>query len=591
MSEYASKHLGLRRPPLLLSIMQVAGGGMILILVLLGLFQNYSLFKETYPFGSSLLRNAELDHSGMTYIHSRAFILASAIFLIIFLPSLLRVIVKGLKWLVSGFSEIVTPWIPSNIPEAFRDYAEVEKGFKDRTLSIYKPFEPFISGIFGGKSLFITPTRRKIVEENGTELRNRAKRFVFAALGLGAVLFFFHWLTTESAQEFLMDADLEWVLYWIDDAISGAMRLPFILLILLQGALAAIEYISTLMLMPRYQPSTVALEGTKHYRGFGHPDLIFSRLPDLAQSLRWEGFLNRVDSTWGERASAAVGDVGEFSGRIIIEQQPKPLDNMGDRPAYLMAFFGWILMFVGIFLYLFQLLPAYIRQGDFNFFYLPLYVPIMGLAASIAARSGDRFIGYGRTLLHSAQFRSLGILIQIGGTLSRADIRVGKSIADSIESTNVVVRSDFSARFWSAELLSEASRLDAKRELLALEQSDQSHTWIQFFRDGIENLREEGVRPIGVDLQAKEIDELLKANISISALRSSAMEKAQLTAAASGDETPLLTGSSEAESAREDEPLSRWSISDANEYKECPECAEMVRAKAKKCRFCGYRFE
>ena len=28
-----------------------------------------------------------------------------------------------------------------------------------------------------------------------------------------------------------------------------------------------------------------------------------------------------------------------------------------------------------------------------------------------------------------------------------------------------------------------------------------------------------------------------------------------------------------------------------DEYKRCPDCAEMVRAQARRCRFCGYRFE
>ena len=28
-----------------------------------------------------------------------------------------------------------------------------------------------------------------------------------------------------------------------------------------------------------------------------------------------------------------------------------------------------------------------------------------------------------------------------------------------------------------------------------------------------------------------------------------------------------------------------------DEYKRCPDCAEMVRAQARRCRYCGYRFE
>ncbi len=34
-----------------------------------------------------------------------------------------------------------------------------------------------------------------------------------------------------------------------------------------------------------------------------------------------------------------------------------------------------------------------------------------------------------------------------------------------------------------------------------------------------------------------------------------------------------------------------FSFNDVNETKECPMCAETVKAKAKKCRYCGYNFE
>jgi hypothetical protein len=591
MSEYASKRLELRRPPLALSAIQVTCGLLILAFVVTGLIYNLIMLRDSYQFGSGLLRSAEGNHNGMTYPASRLYVLTFILFLLVLFPIMLRYIIRGLKWIVSGFSEIVTPWMPANIPDSFRDYAEVEKGFKDRSLSVYKPFDSFISGIFGGNSMFVTPARRNIVEENGKELKNRVKRLIYSALALGAISLFFHWLPSDSAREFLYDADLEWMLSWINSHLPITTYLPFILLLILQGALALIEFISILTMIPRFQPGTVAQEGIDHYRGFGHPDQIFSRLPDLAQGLRWEEFLNRVDSTWGQRASAAIGDVGEFSGRLIIEQQPQPVDTMGDRPAYLMVFLGWFLLFAGMGLYLFLLLPTQLQQLGFNLFYAPIYVLMMGLVASIAARSGERFVGYGRTILQAAQFRSLGILIQISGTLSRADIRIGKSVADSIESSNVVARSDFSARMWSADLISEASRLDAKRELLGLEQSDENQRWIHFFRDGIENLREEGVKPIGVDLQTKEVDEIIKANISVSALRSSAVEQAQLEVGVTGNDTQLLLESGEGISSNREMPKQGLLNSAIDEYKECPECAEMVRARAKKCRFCGYRFE
>jgi hypothetical protein len=220
-----------------------------------------------------------------------------------------------------------------------------------------------------------------------------------------------------------------------------------------------------------------------------------------------------------------------------------------------------------------------------------LYIPAMGIAASVAARSGSRFIQYGRMLLESTEFKSVGLLVQIRGTLSRADIKVGKSIADSIESSNIVVRSDFTASFWAAELTSEAARLDSKRNLLALERTAEAHQWMEYFRNEIESLRGEGVRPIGIDLEGQDVGELVNANLRVSELRSSAIERAQLEAGVQGSEEALLI-EAEGGSERDEEqdgiaPFPHG----ADEYKECPDCAEMVRARARICRFCGYQFD
>lgn len=591
MSEYASKHLGLRRPPWILSLIQLFGGLLLLLIVAIGLIYILSRLIDYYGFGLNLHQLGETERGAAARLQSRIFSATFIIYLYIFIPALMRFVKRGSKLVIGSFSEIVKPWMPANIPESFRDYGEVERGFKERTLGIYEPFDAFITGIMGGNSMFVTPSRRSIVEENGVELKDRVKKLIFAVLGLIIVLFSPRWLDSIVAREVISIADLGIIYPWIENLKPIALFLPFITLVVLQALFSLTEFISMLALVPRSHPSTVAQEGIEHYRGFGHPDQIFSRLPDLAQSLRWQGFLNRVDSNWGERASAAIGDVGEFHGRIIIEQQPRPLQNTGDRPAYLMLCFGWALSFIGMITFLFLLLPANIMNPGYHFLYAPFYVAAMGLAASGAERSGYRFIGYARTILQSAQFRSLAILIQIDGTLSRADIRVGKSIADSVESSNVVVRSDFSARLWASELLSEAARLDAKRELLALDQSDESESWISFFREGIEQLRDEGIRPIGVDLATKEVDQILKANIGLSALRSSAIEKAQLSAGSAGEDTPLLTAINEEHPSDQDVIQARSSAFAADEYKECPECAEMIRAKAIKCRFCGYRFD
>lgn len=115
-------------------------------------------------------------------------------------------------------------------------------------------------------------------------------------------------------------------------------------------------------------------------------------------------------------------------------------------------------------------------------------------------------------------------------------MKVGKSIADSIELSSVVVRSDFTTHFFSAELISEASQLDAERDLLAMDKTQEALEWIGFFREGIKILREEGVKPVGVDLSSDEVREIAQANIGISAHRSGAIDRAQLEAAHGGEE-------------------------------------------------------
>ena len=42
---------------------------------------------------------------------------------------------------------------------------------------------------------------------------------------------------------------------------------------------------------------------------------------------------------------------------------------------------------------------------------------------------------------------------------------------------------------------------------------------------------------------------------------------------------------------KDDEMTEDFSITNLDETKECPMCAESVKIKAKICRFCGYKFE
>jgi len=594
--EYGSRQLEVRRPPSRVGLIQIAGSLIVLVLILISGFFNYRAIGGSIQIVYDLLTGDGFGRGETIEIIGVVYSLALGIFALFFLPAVFKSLAFAFKQVIRGVSELVTPWMPANIPGPYQNYEEVKKGFRERTLSIYQTSDPFVSGLFGANTMFLSPARRKVVKNMGDDLKGTARRIGSGMLLLALILGFFYWIPTDSARVFLVDLGKDIVFLLMEKTARNKVIAAVIVLIALYVLNAGIEIAAIFFLVPKKQPVTIAHEGTEHFRGFGHPDQVLSRLPDLARTLEWSGFHNRVHSSWGEKPSPSVENVGAFSGNIIIEQQPRPMETVSDLAAFVSLGAGWLLYLAGIYIYLFRLIPSLIYEGGIAFLYAPLFVLLMGIAASQAVKNGTGMIDNAMKLFMSVRFQSTAILMDLTGTLSRADVKIGKSIADSIESSSVVVRSDFTANFYSAELISEASQLDAERDLLAMEKTQEALEWIDFFREGIEILRDEGVKPVGIDLSAEEVKEIVQANIGISAHRSGAIERAQLEVAHGGEEPlklleELHEGEKEPEEEIDQASEAEPEVDQSAEYKECPDCAEMVRARARKCRFCGYRFD
>ena len=149
-------------------------------------------------------------------------------------------------------------------------------------------------------------TVKEVVKNMGDDLKQTARRIGSGILLLALILGFFYWIPTDSARIFLVDLGKDIVFLLMEKTARTTLIAAVIVLIALYVLNAGIKVAAIFFLVPKMQPVTVAHEGTEHFRGFGHPDQVLSRLPDLARTLEWNGFHNRVHSSWGEKPSPSA---------------------------------------------------------------------------------------------------------------------------------------------------------------------------------------------------------------------------------------------------------------------------------------------
>ena len=565
---YSSQRLDLRRPPAVVSVIQIIGS-VILFLIVLAKGISLVLAVQSIDFMDAFDSG---DPEEVLYV-----ILLGSMMIVC-----LVLFIKSLSTGIKAFSEFITPWRPSHIPVDYKSESMIVAAFKSRILSSYQQFvvptqtapgapvnyaataaTPNLRSMktfFGPNTMFLSPVERRVVDRNAGAIKG----------GLWGIF----WLVAVLVGAFLLRSNLNRL------NLAG-----YFIAIGLLVVLAILDYTVTMGLIPRYQPNTVAHEATDYFRGFGHPSQLINRLNEAAIPLRWKDFPNRFHPTWFENASTSVGDVGNFSGSVFLEQQPQPLEEHLSKSAYTMMIVGWILLIIGNFSFLFLagsfLSPVGSRYVEPALQFLGLLVQLTGIIifSSISASNGTRLVNLARFMFDSARFRSLGIYIEFAGNLSKAEIKLGKGMADSIESSNVAVRSDFTARFWSAEMISEAERLDAPRDLLALNQNPESAQWINFFKNAILQLREERVKPVGVELRSAEAEELIQANISIAGLRAQAQNGVPLN----------LIQASEAIKPPELPSVNSEPIIPQKSEKTCNTCGNENPANAAFCNSCGTR--
>lgn len=472
---------------------------------------------------------------------------------------LLYFLIAGLGEAIAGARRLLQPVVDSEGPQPFLDFhSEVMPALRDGKLQFFGTISARLRVLFGQNIVSLGPTACSAVVNNGNALIRRA--LTIPLLGLTVFLAIAY----------------EW---------PSQILIPLGLLIVGSFCQGAAEYFSAVGLVPGAPRTARSDRDSHHYQGFGHPTHLFTRIPILLAKLALPGFQNRF-YRWGEQEKAGtVRDVGEFTGAVFIERQPTVIEGKNSRSGIALLLAGWSLRIAAAGIVVFLLTP----------FASGLHQNLMAILLMILATlrfysKGSRFKKQGIALLETLQFRSVAILLAVTGEMSRADVHVGRGREDSLSSQNVAARSNFTAQFCAGELISESATVEERRRLVQVSPTPESRVWLDTLKSEIGTLRDERIRPVGVDLESEEAGEVIRANEAILARRALLPGKSEARDFVHATPVGSRQLGEAAEEYRE-YPVRPGSGTEETELKICPECAEKIRAQAKKCRFCGWRFE
>ncbi len=494
--------------------------------------------------------------------------------------------IGGLQQVVRGIGQVGTLVMPPRAPADLADYeADLAVPLMRRELPAFKL--PSVDEYRLAHRLF--PTQFPLLSRRVREQLILAVSSATSAALLSALVACFLWGLTFVQSEAVqaLRPSFPWIVI-LGLFASSAVRLRFV--------------------QSHFQSSTPSLfreEFRFTAAGGGDPLQIPIGLEHELMSLRpFSGAPNRGRVFGFAMQPGGVGNTGEYSGDIVLETQPELVEpKLPMSPDIVLAVAAAMtLTALGLML----ARPDYLADGS-AFSNAP---NMPGVAARFSARmfgaffllgSAKETIGQAEHFLSVFRFRSLGVVVSVQGTFGRAGVKVGKAIRDSIESENVIVRSDSAIVGYIARIESESSGLMGVRSVISMSADPLSELVRSTLEQWFEAFRARGSDIVGIDLRSEKVRDLVQANVAIDAQRTGAKETARIQASqrAGADSKlskPLSEGVSRIEERNQEPPrmlhppsAGRTDLPD-EDSKVCPDCAERVRLAARRCRFCGYDF-
>lgn len=322
-------------------------------------------------------------------------------------------------------------------------------------------------------------------------------------------------------------------------------------------------------------PDVRVQESSAHQDQSGNPVNFFNHTLEQFQALRRGDFPNReLLKQEPQMPRLNQGQTDSFDAHLMVETQPLPLPGAYRGAALVLGAAGAALVCCGLaaLMFLPELLPG---SGPLVGQVVPLAIGgLVALLAGMALRAESW------RLYNTFAFHSDAFWVQMKGTYTASQVGLGDGRGGQLFTKRVAVQSDTYLRIWGTRIITACSPLEGTRILVDSLLTDEFSQRLETLKRAALNFVDTGGNLAGINPQSGGVNQIVEHNIRLQAAMAAAANAARALPGSQTD-TPLELPA----------PAPKPEEAGDGSYKVCPECGEKIRAAARKCRFCNYRFE